>query len=546
MTTLPSHGLTSHAHRIALFVVLSAGLLISGCSGGSGGGSESDVSPTAPTASSGAVSTNEDTAVSGTLIGNDPDGDPLTYSIVTQGARGTATITNSATGAFTYSPYPNQFGSDSFTFKVSDGTSDSNTATIAVTILAVNNPPVAEAGNLLTMEDIPAAGILIATDVELHSLTYHIVSNGSKGTATIVNATTGAFIYTPAPDVNGTDAFTFIANDGLVDSSQATVTVTIDPVNDPPVATASCGTTRQAQALIATLQASDMESPTMLMYTLGDGSTGPLTTPNGGQVTITDTTNGVFRYTPLASGDGRGTDSFTFRVMDPEGEIDMATQTVIVDQTIMPLGDSITQGTIGPVPPFELRVGFRKPLQDTLIASGYSFDFVGTLSDGVAVPNFDFNHEGHGGWTASEIAWGRTGYPTDGVRAWLDINPSDFVLLHIGTNALDPNNDIDVEAILDEIDLWEGSAGGNPVTVILALIIDQDPINPDVVAFNNNVRAMANLRINNGDDIIIANHHDALNYPADMANQLHPTEVGYSKMATVWFNNLTALLEKCP
>jgi len=537
--------------RMALLVTP---ILLSGCGGGgSGGGGNSGgfvgISG-APVASPSVLQVTEDEPASSALTATDSNQEPLTFSIVSNGSLGTAVITNAATGAYTYTPNPNANGTDSFSFKVNDGSTDSNTASVTVEIAPVQDAPTAQAGNLDVTEDTAAHGALNASDADADPLTYSIVSNGTQGTAVITDPATGAFTYTPNPNANGVDIFTFQVNDGTTDSNPAAITVTIAAVNDPPVATGTCGTTPQAQTLAGTLTATDPESPSLLVYSLADGSSGPFTTAKGGEVTITDPTTGAFTYTPrsLAAHGERGTDTFGFRVTDPDGAVSTATQTVVVDQTIMPLGDSITQGgTSGSLPPVETRVGYRKTLYDSLRSDGASIDLVGSLVHGDAVPDFDYNHEGHGGWTASEIAWGRAGgYPTDGVRAWLDLNPADFVLLHIGTNGFDVNNDIDVEAILDEIDLWEASTNGYPVTVLLALIIDWNPLNPDVPVFNSNVLAMANARIANGDDIVIVNQHDALTYPDDMIDTLHPTQGGYNKMGTTWFNTLTNLVDKCP
>src|SRR5207253_2694926 len=163
--------------------------------------------------------TNEDTPVSGVLNASDVDGDALTYNLVTNGTKGTATITNAATGAFTYTPTADANGSDAFTFKVNDGQTDSNVATVRGTVKAGNDAPVAKNGALTTNEDTPASGTLSANDVDGNALTYSIVSNGTQGTATITNAATGAFTYTPNADANGSDAFTFKVNDGTVDSN---------------------------------------------------------------------------------------------------------------------------------------------------------------------------------------------------------------------------------------------------------------------------------------------------------------------------------------
>ena len=555
MTKLIIPQISFPRRSLALSVIATA-VLVAGCGGGGGGGSSpassgtSPASISAPVASPGLLSANEDSPASSALSARDADNDPLTFSIVSNGSAGSAVITDPATGAYTYTPLPDTNGADSFTFKVNDGTTDSNTATVSVNIAPVQDAPVARALGLTVNEDTPAQSALSASDKDNDPLTFSIVTNGSQGTAVITNSVTGSFTYTPNANASGVDIFTFKANDGQTDSNPAAVTVNI---NDTPVAVAGCSTTRQAQALAGTLMATDLETPSLLMYELADGSTGPFTTAKGGEVTITDPTTGAFTYTPasLASGSDRGTDTFVFRVTDPDGGVDSATETVIVDLTIMPLGDSITRGDIGPVPPAETRVSYRKALYDRLIADGFGFDFVGTLNDGYGFANFDFNHEGHPGWLASEIAWGRNGgYPDDGVRAWLDANPTDIVLLHIGTNDLAQGQPafataIDVESILDEIDIWE-SDNGNPVTVLLALIIDTDPLDPDIPVFNSNVLAMANNRIANGDDIIVVNQHDALTYPDDMEDSLHPNAGGYDKMASPWFNELMNLVDKCP
>ena len=104
--------------------------------------------------------------------------------------------------------------------------SASEIATLAL-VTPVNTAPVAVNGSLTTFKDTPATGNLAATDGQNDPLTYSIDDNGSKGTAVVTNASTGAFSYTPNPGVTGSDSFTFKANDGLLDSNVATVNVTI-------------------------------------------------------------------------------------------------------------------------------------------------------------------------------------------------------------------------------------------------------------------------------------------------------------------------------
>ncbi|MBF0371201.1 MAG: cadherin domain-containing protein [Magnetococcales bacterium] len=108
------------------------------------GGEENEEMPeeigntnTAPTASGGSLTTDANTVGDGTLAGSDPDGDSLTFSIVSNGSLGSAEVTDTATGAFSYTPNSNADGSDTFTFKVNDGALDSEAATMTVTINAV-------------------------------------------------------------------------------------------------------------------------------------------------------------------------------------------------------------------------------------------------------------------------------------------------------------------------------------------------------------------------------------------------------------------------
>lgn len=102
--------------------------------GGGGGGTNH-----APVATNGSVTTSVNTAVNGTLAATDADGNSMVFSVVTAPAHGTATITNTATGAFTYTPASGYSGSDSFTFKATDsGGLASNTATESETVNAAS------------------------------------------------------------------------------------------------------------------------------------------------------------------------------------------------------------------------------------------------------------------------------------------------------------------------------------------------------------------------------------------------------------------------
>src|SRR5207248_2903287 len=154
----------------------------------------------------------------------------------------------------TYTPAANYNGSDSFTFTASDGTATSNTATITVTVNAVNDAPVAVDGALTTDEDTAGSVTLSASDVDGHTCTYS-ATNGAHGT---VSVSGNVATYTPAANYNGPDSFTFTASDGTATSNTATITVTVNAVNDAPVAVDGALTTDEDTAGSVTLSASDV------------------------------------------------------------------------------------------------------------------------------------------------------------------------------------------------------------------------------------------------------------------------------------------------
>jgi hypothetical protein len=97
-----------------------------------------------------------------------------------------------------------------------------------------NNPPVAYGSSISTSQNTPVSGTLSASDPDGNALTYTIVNKGSLGTASITNAKTGAYTYTPNSQVTGTDMFTFKVNDGQADSNVATVKITVQSSSPSP------------------------------------------------------------------------------------------------------------------------------------------------------------------------------------------------------------------------------------------------------------------------------------------------------------------------
>src|SRR5205807_291113 len=134
---------------------------------------------------------------------------------------------------FTYAPAANYNGADSFTYKANDGAADSNTATVSLTVTAVKIGRASGRDSYTTAEDTPltvsAPGVLgNDSDIDSPSLTAVLVSGPAHGT--LMLSANGSFTYAPAANFNGADSFTYKANDGLLDSNTATVSLTVTAV----------------------------------------------------------------------------------------------------------------------------------------------------------------------------------------------------------------------------------------------------------------------------------------------------------------------------
>ncbi len=197
----------------------------------------------APVAASASAGGSEDTPISGIVSATDVDNTASQLSYALVGANGGAAhgaVVFHADGSYSYNPAHDFNGSDSFSFKANDGQLDSNVATVSLAVSAVNDAPVAANGSASGNEDTTINGTLSATDVDNASaqLSYNLVgANGGAAHGTVVVHADGTFIYTPASNFNGSDSFSFKANDGALDSNVATESLTINAVNDAPVNT---------------------------------------------------------------------------------------------------------------------------------------------------------------------------------------------------------------------------------------------------------------------------------------------------------------------
>jgi len=269
------------------------------------------------------LSTDEDIGLPITLTASDPENDPLTYSITVQPNNGT--LTGTAPNV-TYQPNANYYGADSFTFVANDGSADSNPGIISITVDPVNDPPTANDDNVVTAEDTPVGITLSGADVDGVISSYSVVTGPLHGS---LSETEPNLVYTPAEDYFGADSFTFITNDGTLDSDPGKISIQITTVNDPPIANGQSLSTDEDISLPITLTGSDPDDVT-LTFSIA-------TTPANG---VLSGTLPFMSYQP--NPDFNGSDSFTFVAND--GQIDSSTGTISI--TINPVNDAPTANII--------------------------------------------------------------------------------------------------------------------------------------------------------------------------------------------------------
>ncbi len=247
---------------------------------------------------------------------SDVDGDALTAHLVTNVSSGS--LVWHTDGSFSYTPDLNFYGTDSFTYRVCDGSDYSETATVTINVEPVNDAPVADDRFTYSRMNGSRSITLTASDVELDPLTYGVVTPPAHGT---LSGTVPNLIYTPDTDYLGLDSFTFLAHDGTDPSNLATVTIDV-AVNHLPEAVPQTITLDEDTPLPITLSGTDCDADPLTYHIVDPPQNGTLsgTAPD-------------LVYTPNA--DYYGYDSFTFLVNDSTDDSLPAT----VSLTIRPVYD---------------------------------------------------------------------------------------------------------------------------------------------------------------------------------------------------------------
>jgi VCBS repeat-containing protein len=240
------------------------------------------------------------------ILANDTDveGSPLTAQLVSNVTHGALALNTN--GGFTYLSATNYNGSDSFTYRAHDGTTTGNLATVTINITPVYDPVGALNDSTNTLEDTSVTIKVLANDYNPDGLPLTITGTSTTNGTAVISGTN--VIFRASTNFNGTAVFTYTVSDGT-NSSTASVTVTVTPVNDVPVANNDTYTTLEDIPL--TIPAAgilsndtDVEPDVLTAWLVSDVSHG----------TLNLNTNGAFTYTPDTN--YNGIDSFTYRARD--------------------------------------------------------------------------------------------------------------------------------------------------------------------------------------------------------------------------------------
>ena len=191
-----------------------------------------------PLAVNDSTSTNEDTATTTNVVANDSDIEDGTLSVASVTNPGHGAVVNNRDGTIKYTPSHNWYGTDSYTYTIVDSNNGSATATVTVVVNPVNDAPSAATDTVNITEDTPVTISPLANDSDVENDPINLVSHGTPTKGALLDNGDGTLSYTPTFDIFGSDSFTYVITDGLLNST-GTVNINISAQNDAPRLTTS-------------------------------------------------------------------------------------------------------------------------------------------------------------------------------------------------------------------------------------------------------------------------------------------------------------------
>jgi Ca2+-binding RTX toxin-like protein len=264
----------------------------------------------------------EDQVLEIDLRATDLDLDTLSYTVDDSLSAGRGSLQATATaGIYQFIPNQDQHGSDAFRLTVSDAKGGKDTLLLQVNIASVNDAPVLPAQTFNATEDTTGSFALAGVnDVDGDDLTFTINNQGTHGTVTILDSSSGRFSYLGDSNFNGEDSFNVMVDDGNGGQTLATISIDVSAVNDAPDAPAVINIQGSEDSPIASaINASDVDGDT-LSYEIESN-----TQPTHGNVVLNN--DGTFTYTPDAN--YNGSDRFVVLTSDGQGAANSISRTVI-------------------------------------------------------------------------------------------------------------------------------------------------------------------------------------------------------------------------
>jgi subtilisin family serine protease len=263
----------------------------------------------APIAVDDVLVTLRNTAGTVTVLANDSDvdGDTISVTGVSTPTHGTATL--EADGTITYQPALGYDGADGFDYAIGDGAGGSANGHVAVTVVAVNQPPVAVDDTASVAEDGSASIDVVANDIDPDGGALTVTTLGQPAHGSTSLAADGTVTYVPASNYNGPDSFGYTIADSIGFTDSATVSVTVTATNDAPTAAADTATTNEDTAVAIDVVANDTD------IDLDTLTPSAVSAPDLGSAAIAP--DGKIVYTPPPN--YSGPDAFSYTVSDGHG-----------------------------------------------------------------------------------------------------------------------------------------------------------------------------------------------------------------------------------